>query len=198
MKGKRLLLVAAGLVLAVIAMVLLWPAGKPAGVLSVSFTGLTNDASGNRLARFSVHNTFRRRVRFGVGEVQLYQTNGWPNAMRVAGGAAWLSATAGAERVFSVPVPAIEGANWRVPIIYQEDLSFIANVRFRIDLLIWGIARWRPGRPAPFRHGDGFHRSLYAYGPEMSALSSLPVDLTGANRSGQQTNRPPDADGLRR
>jgi hypothetical protein len=78
MKARRFLLVAASLVSGVVIVVLFWPATKQAGGLSVNFTGLTNDVFGKRLALFSVQNTFPRRVRFGVGEVQLYQTNGWP------------------------------------------------------------------------------------------------------------------------
>src|SRR5207249_6345960 len=52
-------------------------------------------------------------------------------------------------RMFSVPAPSLQVATWRVPLVYQLDLSSIDNVRLRIDLLAWGIARWRPGKPAP-------------------------------------------------
>jgi hypothetical protein len=198
MNARRFLFGAVGLAFGLIIVVLFWPARKQAGGLSVSFSGLTNDVSGNQLARFSVNNTFPRRVRFGVGEVEFYQTNGWPNAGRVAGGTAWLSVSAGAELAFSVPVPASEGANWRLPIIYQEELCLADNLRLRIDLLTWGIVRWRPGSPTPVRHGDGFHRTSFACGPEMSALSNLPVQWTKAGHSEQETNRPLDAAGSRR
>lgn len=194
MNARRFLFVAVGLSFGLIIVVLFWPARKQAGGLSVSFSGLTNDASGNQLARFSVHNTFPRRVRFGVGEVEFYQTNGWPNAMRVAAGT-WLSVTAGAELAFSVPVPSNDGANWRLPIIYEEDLCLADNVRLRIDLLTWGIVRWRPGSPTPVRHGDGSPRTSFACGPEMSALSNLPVQRTKGRRSEQETNRQPDTAG---
>ena len=200
MNARRFLLLAVGLALALglITIVLLWPTRKQAGGFSVNFVGLTNDGSGNRLAQFTVRNTFPRRVRFGVGEVQLYQTNGWPDAMRVAGGAEWLSVKAGAERAFSAPIPAIAGANWRVPLIYQEDLSFAENVRFRIDLIAWGISRSRPGRPAPVRHGDGFHRTSFTYSPQMFTVSNSTVQRTEASRYAQHTNRTPDAAGSSR
>ena len=168
MSAKRPMFLAMLLVFGLTGLLLMWPTPrKQVGGLSVTFVGLTNDGSGKLSAQFSVANHFPRRVRFGACEVQVCQTNGWPNAVRVAGGAAWLPVAPGGEHIFSVPPPPREQASWRVPLMYQEDLSFIDNVRFRIDLLAWAIPRWRPGKPAPVRNGDGFHRSLLAYGPEM-------------------------------
>ena len=122
------------------------------------------------------------------------------NVMRrrsLAAGAAWLAVAAGAERVFTVPAPPREGANWRVPLMYQEDLSLTDNVRFRIDLLAWGLPRWRPGKPVPVRNGDRFHRTSFAYGPEMHGVLNLGVQSTEANRSAPRTNASPEALGSR-
>jgi len=66
----------------------------------------------------------------------------------------------------------MEGANWRVPLPYQEDPSFIDDVRFRIAGLAWAIPRWHPGRPAPIGRGDSLRRTLIAYGPEMLGVSN--------------------------
>jgi len=199
MSARHFLLIGAAFVLGWFTLLLLWPASrKPAGGLSVRFVGLTNDTTGSQLAQFRVANHCSRRVRAGVCEVQLYQTNGWPDWYRVAGGAAWLPVAAGRERVFSVPVPLMEGANWRVPLPYQEDLSIIDNVRFRIDGLAWAIPRWHPGSPAPVRHGDSFHRTLIAYGPEMLGVSNPAVQRTEASRSADQRNPSPGAAGFRR
>lgn len=172
MTAKRSPFLVMAFVLGTVCLLLIWPTKKQAGSLSVSFVGLTNDASGKRLAQFSIANHFPRRVRFGVCEVQFYQANGWPGWVRDAGAGAWLGLAAGREGAFSVPTPSAEGAKWRVPLVYQEDLSLIDNVRFRIDLLAWGIARWRPGKPVPVRNGDSFHRTLVAYGQEMLGMSN--------------------------
>jgi hypothetical protein len=167
MSAKLSLLLATGLVLALTTLLLVWPTGKRSGGLSVTFVGKTNDVAGKPLAQFSVANHFRRRVRFGVCEVQVYGTNRWPDWVRDAGAGAWLTLAAGSERVVSVPAPALETAQWRVPFMCQEDLSFSDELRFRIDGLAWAIPRWRPGKPPPVRNGDRFHRTLVVYGPEM-------------------------------
>ena len=131
-------------------------------------------------------------------EVQILQTDGWPSTGWVPGGADWLAVAAGASRVFSVPAPSLQGATWRVPLVYQVDLSSIDNVRLRIDLLAWGIARWRPWNRALIRHGDGFHHTLVTYSPEMGTS----VEPNGpANRSQPiraETNRTSSAAGSRR
>ncbi len=169
MSAKRSLLLAAAFGIGLIGLLLFWPAPRQQeGGLSISFVGLTNDSSGKLLAQFSVANHFSRRVRFGVCEIQFYQTNGWPDWGRDAGaGGGWLAVAAGGERAFSVPTPPLEGVNWRVPLTYQQDLSLIDNVRSRVDGLAWAMPRWRPGKPLPVRHGDSFHRTSCAYGPEM-------------------------------
>ncbi len=74
MSAKRRLFLAAVFVLGLISVVLIWPARKPAG--SITFAGLTNNAAGVRWARFRVVNRYPRSIRFGVGEAQLYRTNG--------------------------------------------------------------------------------------------------------------------------
>ena len=168
MNIKRPLVSAIALSLGVIGLLLMWPVSRnPASGLSVTFVALSNDSSGILSAQFSVSNRCSRGVRFGVCDVQHRQTGGWPGSMRVTGGAAWLPVAAGGERVFSVPAPLRAGTNWRVPLMYQEDLSFFDNVRLRVDLIAWGISHWLPGKPVPVRHGDSFHRTLFTYGPEV-------------------------------
>src|SRR5438874_7854670 len=124
MSTKRRLFLAVVLVFGAFGLLLLWPTSrKQVGGLSVTFVGLTNDSSGKVSAQFSVSNHFPRRVRFGVCEVQAWQTNGWPHTAQVAGGAAWLPVAPGGERIFSVSTPPPEQASWRVPLMYQEDFS---------------------------------------------------------------------------
>jgi hypothetical protein len=189
MTAKRsFFLVVVVLVVCAVCLPLILPTKRRAGSLSVSFVGLTNDASGNRLAQFSVANHFPRRVSFGVCEVQLCQTNAWPGWMRDAGAGAWLALAAGREHAFSVPIPQVEGAKWRVPIMYREDLSFIDGIRFRIDLFAWGIARWRPGKPVPVRNGVSFHRSLFTYGPEMLGMSNPQGGANGRQPFSSEAN----------
>jgi hypothetical protein len=181
MRTKRSLL--AAVVLLVGCLYLIWPvSSKRAGSLTVSFVGLTNDVSGKTLAEFRVSNRFSRRVGFGVCEVQIFQTNGWPDGSRVEGGAAWRTVSAGRERAFFVPIPPSGNDKWRVPIMYQEDLSLVDNLRFRTDLLVWGAMHWRPGQPPPVRNGgDGFHKTRFAFGPEMSGASSATANSAQGN-----------------
>jgi hypothetical protein len=171
---------------------------KQTGGLSVTFAGLTNDAAGGTLAQFKVANTFSRRLAFGIGEVQVRYTNGWPDWMRVAGGAAWIPVRGGSDGLFSVSTRSLEGVTWRVPLMYSVDLSFIEDLRFRIDGLAWSIPRWRPGQPPPVRHGDAYHRSFFVYGPEMMGLSNPPVQRTEASRSAEELNQISGAAGARR
>jgi hypothetical protein len=166
-----------GIVLGLPALFIIWAAnprhGTPAGGLSVTFAGLTNGATGETLAQFRVTNTFPRCVTFGIGEVQVLQTNNWPEGMRVAGGAAWIPVKAGSDVLFSIPTQSLEELTWRVPLIYSVDLSPMDNVRFRLDGLLWSIPRWRLGKPPPVRHGSPYHRSFFVYGPVMSGLSTV-------------------------
>jgi hypothetical protein len=200
MSARRFLLLAMAFALGLIGLLLLLPATrKGVGDLSVNFVGVTNGGTGARLAQFRVANHFSRRVRFGVCEVQVYQTNGWPGWLRDAGGGAWRAVAAGGELIFSVPVPHLEEALWRVPLSYQEDLSFIDDLRFRIDGLIWAIPRWRPEKPAPVRNGgSGFHRILFTYSPEMLGVSNSVVQQPEASCSAAQTNSSPVPAGFRR
>src|SRR6185369_10203319 len=113
MSAKRPLLLALALTFAIAltTLLLIWPTKKQPGGLSVRFVGLTNDVAGKQLAQFSVANHFSRRVRFGVCEVQVRQTNGWPGWIRDAGaGGGWVALATGRERVFSVFVPPMQGA----------------------------------------------------------------------------------------
>ncbi len=82
--------------------------------------------------------------------------------------------------------------------MYQEDLSFMDEVRFRVDGLTWAIPRWRPGKPVPVRHGDRFHRTLIAYGPEMLGTSNAVAQRRETSRSADQRNPSPVAAGFRR
>jgi hypothetical protein len=201
MSARRFAIVVSCVGVCLISLLILWAARPsartPTGGLSVTFAGLTNDASGATLVQFNVANSFSRRVRFGVEEVQIRQTNGWPSTGRVAGGADWLTVAAGANRVFSVPAPSLEGATWRVPLIYQQDLSFVDNVRFRIDLLAWGISRWRPWNRAPVRHGDGFHRTLHTYGPELGRGVEPNASANGSRLIRSERNQMSSAVGSR-
>ncbi len=157
----------------------------PRGGLLVTFVGLTNNNSGATLAQFDVANACGRRLRFGVGELQIRQTNGWPNWTRVAGGADWIPVPSGAHRVIAVRAPAGSNQVWRVPLPYAEDLSFLEDLRFRLDGLAWSIPRWRPGRGFPVRHGDSYHRFLLVYGPEMLGASSRVVKTSAPDRLGK-------------
>ena len=191
MNARRSLLrlLAATFFLCLIGLLLLLPASrKSAGGLSVHFVGVTNGDTGTRLAQFRVTNHFSRRVRFDVCEVQVYQTNSWPGWLRSGGASSWQAVAADGELIFSVPVPPIEGVVWRVPLSYQEDLSFIDDLRFRIDGLAWAIPRWRPGKPVPVRNGgSGFHRILFTYSPEMLGISNSAVQQPEVGRSANQT-----------
>jgi hypothetical protein len=198
MSAKRFAIVVSSVGVCLISLIIVPSARTPTGGLSVTFAGLTNDASGTTLAQFNVANAFSRRVRFGVEEVQIRQTNGWPSTGRVADGADWLAVAAGANRVFSVPAPSLQGATWRVPIVYQVDPPSIDNVRLRIDLLAWGIARWRPGKPAPVRHGGGFHRNLHTYGPELGRGIEPNGAANGSQPIRSETNQTSSAAGSRR
>jgi hypothetical protein len=193
MTAKRFAIVATCLWLGLMCLFLVWAVRatprKQTGGLSVAFAGLTNDAAGGTLAQFKVANTFSRRVAFGIGEVQVRQTNGWPDWMRVVGGAAWIPVRAGSDGLFSVSTRSLEGVTWRVPLMYSVDLSFIEDLRFRIDGLAWSIPRWRPSQPPPVRHGDAYHRSFFVYGPEMMGLSNPPVQRTEASRSAEESNQ---------
>ncbi len=159
------------------------PASQPpSSGLSVTCVGLTNSVSGRPLVQFDVANAYRRRVRFGVGDVQIRQTNRWPSSVRVS--ANWLSVAAGSHRVFSVPAPPVEGAAWRVPLIYQVEPPTFDRVRNQITDWALFIARWRPGRTVALYRGIP---PLFINGPEMTGLSNQPAQQTEGSRSSPPT-----------
>jgi hypothetical protein len=81
------------------------------GGLSVAVVGLTNDASGATLAQFTMANAFSHSVRFLVGDVEVLQTNGWPNVIVNTSGYGFeRSRPARSHLVFSLPVPTEQGA----------------------------------------------------------------------------------------
>ena len=138
MTAKRVAVVGTCLGLGLISVLSVWELGnapkkRPEG-LFVTFAGWTNGASGVRLAQFDVANSFGRRVQFGVGELQLRETNGWPSLSTLGAGTGdWLSIEAGSHLVFSVSAPALQEPTWRVPLIYEEDPPLMVDFlgRFR-------------------------------------------------------------------
>jgi hypothetical protein len=172
MKAKRFAGIMVGLGL--VCLIVVWlvrpaPQSRRSG-LSVTFAGLTNGASGAMVAQFNLANAFSQRVSFGIGEVQVRQRNGWPNSMRVAGGSNWIAVAAGYKVGFSVSAPSPEAVTWRVPLIYKVEFPLIDEMRFRIKVIAYEVANWRPGRPLPVVHGDGQPTSIIT-GPEMVGLS---------------------------
>jgi len=153
-----------------------------AGGLSFSLVGMTNDASGAVLARFEIVNAFPRRVDFGVNEVQILQTNGWPNWTRNPGGSNWFSVASGASIVVTAPVPMLEGSTWRVPLDYQENQSIERVVWDKGNALVgYGFARLCR---RPFVGTRRYPRVL-VYSPALMTLSvsnqSARVVLTQSN-----------------
>jgi len=195
MTAKRCAGVVIVLGLGLAVLLLAWGAPRTrTGGLSVTFAGLTNDASSEVLAQFKVANSLSRRVRFGVGEVQIRHTNGWPNWMRVAGGSNWLAVAPGSNVVFSVPTRSLQGTIWRVPLTYQEDPPVAEEVIHRIQGIGYGIAHWRPGRPSYRIAG---RPSSFIDGPEMLGSLNQPVQGTEASRSVQGSNQTPVEAGTR-
>ena len=183
-----------------------WPAPRTRrGSVSITFAGLSHDASGATLAQFKVANAFSRRVRFGAGLVQIRQPGGWPNWMQVTNN--WSAVAAGGTQVFAVPVPTLEGAIWRVPIIYQEATSMAEDLRQLVKHTAYAIATWRWGHPT-YRFVGG-QASSFIDGPEMVGTSNSLVQQAAAGRPDPdpnrifrvltwKTNRPPSAAGSRR
>jgi len=76
MRTRRFAVVVGCLVLVLISLIVWAVRPKPqtqTGGLSVTFAGLTNDASGATLVQFRVASSFSRRVQLGVDEAQLHQ-----------------------------------------------------------------------------------------------------------------------------
>ncbi len=145
-----------------------WKARAPqTGGLSVSFAGLTNAGSGVT-AQFSVTNAGARRVRFGIGEVQVRQTNGWPNWMRVAGGSNWVPVAAYSQVLIRIAAPAApQGSSWRVPLVYEQDPSLVRDVLDRVK----GIVNWFCGN----RSYRIIRPRAFAHSPELEAGSNQPL-----------------------
>jgi hypothetical protein len=103
--------------------------------LSIAFVGLTNDAAGATLAQFTLANAFSHSVRVLVGDVEVLQTNGWPNVIVNTSGYGFeRSMPARSGLVFSLPVPIEQGATWRVPLGYKKN-------RGKVELWIEDIKR---------------------------------------------------------
>lgn len=154
------------------------------GGLSVTFVGMTNDASGATLARLNFANAFTRRVELGVDEVQIRQTNGWPNWTRNAGGTNWFSVAAGSNLLVLVPAPSIEGATWRVPLTYQEHQPLGEESLDKSKALIgYGLAKLAG---SPFQ---GIRRRPWSlkYGPELLWLSNQPPQAVLAKPQAEQS-----------
>ncbi len=160
------------------------PKGK--GSLTVTYAGLTNDPSGVRLVQFKVANAYPRRINFGIGEVQVLQSNTWPNWMRIAGGSNWLAVAVGSDRVFSIDASSLGGAAWRVPLMYAEDPSTIDDLRWRVRGIAWVISHWRPGHPLPSPPYG--HQASIAFSPEMRGLSPRFDQRTNVDSSTDKAN----------
>lgn len=148
-----------------------------AGDLLVTFAGWTNAASGESIARFDVANSFGRRVRFGVGELQFRETNGWPSPSMLGSGTGdWLSIEAGSHLVFSVSAPSSEAPPWRVPLIYEEDPPMIVGFLDRITDVSVGRVHWS-------LRSMRNHHSSFVVGPEVVGLSNKTVQPISAARA---------------
>ncbi len=148
------------------------------------------------LVQFKATNAYSRRVSFGIGEVQVLQSNAWPNWMRVAGGSNWLGVAAGSDRVFSIAGSPLSKDTWRVPIIYAEDSSTVDGLRMRAKGIAWVIAHWRPGRPLP--SPPYARKTSFICGPEMIGLSPASKQWTEAAGPADETNQTSRAAGPRR
>jgi len=140
-----------------------------AGSLSFTFVGVTNDPSGVILAKFKVANGFSRAVRLGVNEVQVFQSNAWPNWIRNPGGSNWFSVGAGSVLTLSVPAPTNQGTVWRVPLSYIEDQPFREEARDKARALVGYAGAKVAGLPF-----QGIRRRPWSlmYGPELPCLSN--------------------------
>jgi hypothetical protein len=136
--------------------------------------------------------------------VQILQPAGWPNSMQLTNG--WRAVAPGGSRVFSVVVPTVEVAIWRVPVIYQEDPPMLEALRDRAKGIAYFIAHWRPGHPSNRLVGE--RASSFIFGPEMVGTSNRPVQGPGASAPDPgtyrifsvhsfKTNRSPSAAGSR-
>ena len=135
------------------------------GGLSITFAGLTNDASGATLAQFNITNAFFHSVRFQVGDVEVLRTNGWPNVILNNSGNGFLRRLAArSHSVFSVAVPTEQGATWRVPLMYQKNRVGVERWWFEdVEKAVYDL---RGG------HGPQFYRLPWSFtnSPEMVGM----------------------------
>lgn len=146
------------------------PKKRPGGLL-ITFAGWSNGASGEIVARFDVANSFARRVQFGVGDVQLRDTDGWPSpSMLGTGTGDWLWIEAGSHLGGLSSRPSAKEATWRLPLIYEEDPTPIVAFLDRIEGVQFGSVHWRLRRRK--------HRTEFLVGPEMTELSNKHLQPT--------------------
>ena len=140
-----------------------------AGGLSFTFVAVTNDPSGIILAKFKVVNSFSRPVQLGVNEVQVFQSNGWPNWIRNPGGSNWFSVGARSFLIVSVAAPTNQGTIWRVPLSYTEDQPIQEAVRDKAAALVGYAGSKVAGLPF-----QGIRRRPWSlmYSPELPCLSN--------------------------
>ena len=155
---------------------------KDQGSVSLAFLGFTNDASGATMAQFTFSNGSLRHIGFGAANVQVRQANGWPQGWMLTNGPCY-SVPPGMTQSFTVLLPNVEGAVWRVPIVY-------ARVGTKLDSWI-DQAKSVLGLP-------NVARPWYTNTLEMLGLSNESVQPTEASRSADARNRTPVAAGSRR
>lgn len=128
------------------------PSGRQ---ISMAFLGLTNDAFGAKEALFGITNGSTRDIGFSAGPIEIRGSDGWPNESNHMGyllthlGPAY-KVSSGEAQAFTVPVSNVEGAAWRVPIVYaklgsQLD-SWVDRVRVVLGRPVGGVA-WETNTP---------------------------------------------------
>jgi hypothetical protein len=140
------------------------------------------------MAAFSFSNGYPRAIGFAAGPVEIRQSEGWPTGSNHTWyvlthlGPAYKLAP-GANQAFTVSVSNVQGAAWRIPIIYT-------GIGTRFD---WWVdhAKEALGRPLG---GAAWSTNT----PEMVGFSNQAVQRTGASRFAQETNRTLSAAGSRR
>ncbi len=94
-------------------------AGSNQGSVSVAFSGFTNNPAGAAVAQFTFSNGYSWHMGFAAAKVQVRQANGWPQSWILTNGPAY-DVAPGMTQNFAVVLPDVEGAAWRVPIIYDK------------------------------------------------------------------------------
>jgi hypothetical protein len=140
--------------------------------ISVAFSGFTNNAAGAELAQFTFSNGSSRHIGFAAANVQIRQANGWPQTWTLTNGPAY-DVGPGMTQRFAVPLLDVEGAVWRVPVIYDR-------VGTKLDSLVYqarSIVGWpHVSRPSSTNTA------------EMIGLSNETVQRKGASRSAGDSN----------